>query len=92
MTTEPIPLTETPLPPTKVELLRNSRRQFGQRGHKLGGRINAELLDAVKHRLGLASDAMAVELALVHLLSVEAVEPWADEAGALDQDFEMDGY
>lgn len=89
-----IPVTSTyaPLSVKSVGRLRAVGRTFGDtKDKRVSGRISAELLATVKHRLGVASDTEAIEMALANIVVTEDFGTWlVDQAGQLDQDFELE--
>ena len=57
---------------------------------RVSGRISGELLAAVKHRLGAASDTGTIEMALVNMVIADDFGTWlVDQAGRLDEDFDL---
>jgi hypothetical protein len=82
----------TRLSPRSIGRLRAIGRTFGEvKDKRVSGRISAELLATVKHRLGGASDTEAIEMALANMVVTEDFGTWLiDQADQLDQDFELE--
>lgn len=86
---------DAPLPPLSVKTigrLRSVGRAFGDaKDKRISGRISAALLATVKHRLSVASDTEAIEIALANMAVTEDFGTWlVEQAGQLDPDFELE--